>query len=188
MKRLTRRGRGGPGRTLTASRARNPTEIRRTRHTWSGDGGVEREDAARMKWLAASFGVAMLGGLLSAAASPEARPGVAAQVVEAVNLCVKIKLPNTMARPEGFDVGAHLAALRADYRTRIRALSTPEGIRQVEAFLAGAPDDAATLCALEIAGETGRPEGIPLLRRYEGSSLSGVSDLVRKYLAMPSSE
>jgi hypothetical protein len=128
--------------------------------------------------------ILVFGAWLSLGAAEATKPGLAKDVAHAVELCVQIKLPNSMARPEGFDINAHVGALQHEYRGKIRELSTADGVRRIDAFLSGEHDDLSVLCALEIAGETGRPEAAPILKRYERSAIYGVPELVKEYLAL----
>ncbi len=120
----------------------------------------------------------------SATAVAAAGQGVSAPnaVTDAVNHCVELKFPNSMARPQGFDINAHLAEVQKQYRGLIGKLSNPDGLRAVEAYLASEHNDVEVLCAIEITGETGRKEAVPILRKYLTSPIHGVSEKARSYL------
>ena len=105
-------------------------------------------------------------------------------VAGAVESCLELKFPNSMARPKGFDINAHLAKVEKSYRHLIAKLANPDGLKQIDSYLGSQRDDVEVLCAVEIAGETNLKAAVPLLQRYVESPIYGVSDKAKSYLAV----
>ena len=107
---------------------------------------------------------------------------VAPVVAKAVESCLELKFPNSMARPKGFDINAHLANVEKTYRHLIAKLANPDGLKEIDIYLGSHRDDVEVLCAVEIAGETNLKAAVPLLQRYVESPIYGVSDEAKSYL------
>jgi hypothetical protein len=98
-------------------------------------------------------------------------------------VCAELKLPNSMAREPGFDLQARLKDLDSRYHRAAKGLASADGVEAIRKFLATNPDDLDTSCAVELAGMTRRSEAKAILKRYANSSVPGVSEIARQYLA-----
>lgn len=67
-----------------------------------------------------------------------------------VALCNEYSFPNSMARPDGFDLDKHLAEVQAQRRELAVSFATPEGISFIEGRIAQGGDEADLNCAKQL--------------------------------------
>ena len=126
----------------------------------------------------------VLGMLLSARESLAAESPLATHLAKAITDCPEVALPNSMVRPPGFDLESHLKSVEARLEQSAGELASTAGIETIQNFLATGPDDVDVFCAVKVAGMTRRPEAKPILERYSDSTVPGVADVAREYLAV----
>lgn len=138
-------------------------------------------DTCRTRRILVGLTLASLAGALSVGSAAEV--DVKATLTKALKLCTELTLPNSMARPPGFDINAHLRQVEAEYQVVSAQLATPAGISAIENFLVDNPDELDTICAVETAGRTKREEAKPILDRFRASRIPGLSEIADRYLA-----
>lgn len=75
-----------------------------------------------------------------------------------VETCEEIRLPNSQARPEGFDLKAHLQKLEKRRQEAAQAFSRPEGIEFLEQQLDKTDDEMRQICMLQVLLESDSEE------------------------------
>ncbi len=65
---------------------------------------------------------------------------------EAFELCEEIALPNSMARPEGFDITAHVTQLAVTESEIIRVFYSQEGVEYLESLKGRQTDELEIYC------------------------------------------
>jgi hypothetical protein len=96
------------------------------------------------------------------AAQGSAAASTASTIDKAVARCNEIAFPNSMARPPGFDINAHLAEVEEERRSLSAHLTGPDSAELLKARLAASPDDVEIHCLNQLLEEfNGRsgPEG-----------------------------
>src|SRR4051794_25656388 len=91
--------------------------------------------------------VSLLGVQSVAAASGSDH--FAAMYSRAIELCVEYKLPNSMARPSGFDMSEHLKEVQAQRRKIAVQFASPEGLSYIEGHITPGGDELKNACARE---------------------------------------
>jgi hypothetical protein len=97
----------------------------------------------------------MVAMLMAAGAWAVAVPGWGAESFDATfqeteRLCEEYFLPNSMARPTGFDLEGRLRQLEAQLRERSAAFSAPGGVEYLRGKLGDATDDMSRACARQL--------------------------------------
>ena len=90
------------------------------------------------------LGLGLLGVLAAAPISCQADKDVAFRRV--LPLCNELFLPNSMARPPGFDLPARLEEVSRQIREHAAEFNTPAGVRYLRARLEREHDDIARAC------------------------------------------
>jgi len=67
-----------------------------------------------------------------------------------LELCIEYSLPNSMARPPGFDINAHLEQIKQEKDNVAGQLSTEKGLEYVRYRLESITDDLERSCATEL--------------------------------------
>lgn len=69
---------------------------------------------------------------------------------QAINLCVEYYLPNSMARPPGFDLSAHLDGVQAERKKISAQFANPPGRQYIQQQLSQEHDELNIKCAQEL--------------------------------------
>ena len=70
-----------------------------------------------------------------------------AKYTQVLDLCNEETFPNSMARPQGFDLPAHLSSLKAQRESLIEQFATQRGITYIENRISSEHDDVRISCA-----------------------------------------
>ncbi len=88
------------------------------------------------------------------------------EISEAVRQCVEIHLPNSMARPPGFDLNGHLEELAKQFAAAAVALADHGGFRRIELYIheRKKDEDLEVFCALDLLAANPSREATRLLK------------------------
>jgi hypothetical protein len=75
------------------------------------------------------------------------------RVARVLQLCEEITLPNSMARPPGFDINAHLAALRTERSQLVGSLRNPVGAQAAQSHRGPEQDELRRHCLEQLMAE-----------------------------------
>jgi hypothetical protein len=96
----------------------------------------------------AILGLAILSTNVCVASGDEERYG--SEYARALALCVEYKLPNSMARPPGFNLSKHLSDVQVDRSKLASEFASPSGISFVEQRIAQGGEELTVVCAREL--------------------------------------
>ena len=102
---------------------------------------------------------------------------------ESARRFVEYRLPNSMARPPGFDLEGHLRQVEAQRRVVSRVFHSPAGVEFVVSRIREEPDELVTLAGLEILADSRLRSAIPTFEQFSNSPRSVVAEWARRYLA-----
>ncbi|WP_421220230.1 hypothetical protein [Aeromonas jandaei] len=108
----------------------------------------------RSRWLPTGMSLLVLPLLLTGCAHQPDAEKYQSKVDTLIRLCTEETLPNSQARPEGFDLEQHLADLRAERLQLTRQLATPAGHAALTARLKISADDLDILCLKQALQQT----------------------------------
>jgi hypothetical protein len=105
-----------------------------------------------------------------------------ATLAEALELCTEYFLPNSMARPPGFDINKHLAKVDTKRRRITRVFHNAAGVAFLEARISQDADDLRIVCMLQILAESRLDKAAVILQKDAGSTNEVVAENARRFL------
>lgn len=97
-------------------------------------------------------------------------------------LCREIQMPNSQARPAGFNLNAHLREVERKRRAAGMPLWSNSGVLFMGNALAAEKDDARAVCLLQVLGDGGNPRAVAVLKTYASSPNATISEKAKQYL------
>ena len=102
---------------------------------------------------------------------------------ELMPLCREILMPNSQARPAGFNLAEHLREVERKRRTAGRSLWGNSGVAFLKRSLTSELDDVKKVCLLQVLRDSRNRRALPILRSYAADGGSGVvSENAKRYL------
>lgn len=105
-----------------------------------------------------------------------------ARLAEAVEVFVQYSLPNSMARPSGFDIDAHRDKLNERFQRLTRKFHRPEAAAFLSKRVDSEQDEMAILAILRILYESREPVAEAVLTKYALHSNEVVARSASEYL------
>ena len=102
---------------------------------------------------------------------------------EGVAAYTQYVLPNSMARPEGFDLDAYQRRMLQTFENASAVLNSPEGVTFLDHRLGNEADDLVVICGIDILKRSGQPSAREVIRRYSTSPNSIVAEHASAALA-----
>jgi len=101
---------------------------------------------------------------------------------ESVRLFAEYRLPNSMARPAGFDLESHLREVEAKRENVSSVFHSPSGVQFIQARIQAEPDELVVLAGLEILYESKSRSAVPTFERFSRASSPVVAEWASRYL------
>jgi hypothetical protein len=100
--------------------------------------------------------VACLAAALTTTTTAADSSALDGQFAEALDLCAKIYLPNTMARPQAFDLESELHRLEAARDAKALGFASPAGVKFLVEKSKLAKDTVAQACGVDLLAALAR--------------------------------